>query len=143
MLPDIFPQLRDRHFIAANNGTGIVNQNINVAKMLCHLAHHSLNLLTVAQVTPHPQTASAQCLDFLRHAIDAPPLLPELSRRQILRRPLHVSHGNIRTLRCQLECCRPTDAFHTPSARNQGNFALQSCHSDLLCFLPLCDRGWG
>jgi hypothetical protein len=129
MLPDIFPQLCDRHFITANNGPGIVDQNINVAKVLRHLTYHGLNLLTVAQITPHPQAAPAQCLNFLRHASNATPLLPDLSRRQLLRWPVHIGHSNIRTLRCQLECCSPTNAFHTPSARNQGNFALQSSHA--------------
>ena len=69
MLPDIFPQLRDRHFIAANNGTGIVHQNINVAKVLRYLTYHGLNLFTVVQVTPHSLAAPAQ----------APPLPPPCS----------------------------------------------------------------
>src|SRR4029453_15811382 len=88
MLPDIFPQLRDRHFIAANNGTGIVHQNINVAKVLRYLTYHGLNLLTIAQVTPHSLAAPAQRLHFLRHALNTTPLPPDFSRRQILWRPL-------------------------------------------------------
>src|SRR4029434_790867 len=90
MLPDIFPQLRNRHFIAANNGTGIVDQNINVAKALHYLTYHGLNLLTVAQVTPHSLAAPAQRLHFLRHALYAAPLPPDLSPWQILWRPLYI-----------------------------------------------------
>jgi len=65
-------------------GAGIIHQNINVAEVLRHLTHHGLNLLTIIQVTPHSQAAPAVCLYFCRHAVNATPLRPDFSRRQIL-----------------------------------------------------------
>src|SRR5215471_6362895 len=100
-----------------------------MAKVLLDLTDHGLNLLAIAQVAPHPQAASPVGFDFLRHAVNATPLPPDFSWRQILWRPLYVRKRNVGTLCCQFERRRATDAPHTPSARNQGHFALQSSHA--------------
>src|SRR5215471_15894859 len=100
-----------------------------MAKVLLDLTDHGLNLLAIAQVAPHPQAASPVGFDFLRHAVNATPLPPDFSWRQILWRPLYVRKRNVCTLCCQFERRRATDAPHTPSARNQGYFALQSAHA--------------
>src|SRR6266478_2085738 len=100
-----------------------------MAKVLLDLTYHYLDLLAIAQVAPYPQAASPEGLDFLRHAVNATPLPPDLSRRQLLWSPLYVRKRNICTLCCQFERRRSTDAPHAPSARNQGHFTLQSSHA--------------
>ena len=84
--PDVHPhylverlllQLHDQHPVLAGARTGIVDEDVDAAKLGQHLPHHVVHLICVRDVGEQGQRFAAHALDLGSDAIQAlPSLLP-------------------------------------------------------------------
>ena len=64
MVPDRLVQLGNRDFVPANDGAGVVDQNVDVAEVLHGLAHDRLDLIAPSQVANQGQAPPSHLPDL-------------------------------------------------------------------------------
>ena len=126
--PNVLLQLGDRHLVPADDGAGVVDQDVYAPVVVHHLLDHALDLAAVAQVAIDRKGFPAPRLHFFGDRVDAAPTVSDFGGRQVFRFPVHVAQGDVGAQPGQLHHRGPSHAAHPARTGNQRHFAVQSCH---------------
>ena len=128
MLPHVLFQLGYRYLVPADDGAGVVHQDVNAPVVAHNLLDHSLDLGAVAQVAVYRESAAADGSHFLGNRVNAAPTVAHFGGRQVFRLAVNVGQSDVCAHARQLHHRGPAHAAHPARAGNQRHLAFQSCH---------------